>query len=177
MLLKSVGLKTLSYGRPSELMSAPFDEACCVILDVRMPEMSGLEVFKRLRERGIETPVIFISGFGDLPMAVDALRAGALHFLEKPVEDQTLIDAVLEAAEVDLRRRERISARRNADTLLSRLTGREREVAGLYAEGLSSREIAEKLGLSLRTVQTFRTSILAKLKISSLTALVRLFER
>lgn len=176
LLLKSVGLDSRNFASPTQLLQATFEDACCVILDVRMPEMSGIEVFRQLRARGVVTPVIFMSGYGDLPMAVDALRAGALHFLEKPVDDQKLIDSVLEAAAVDAQRRADAHERRVTEQRLSLLTRREREVAQLYAGGMSSRDIADRLEVSLRTVQTFRTRILDKLEIHNLTALVKLFD-
>lgn len=175
MLMKSVGLEMRAFSGPVEMLRSKSDDACCIVLDVRMPEMSGIELFRRLREQGIEQPVIFMTAYGDLAMAVRAMRDGAVDFLEKPVDDQVLIDSILRAAAIDAERRRTIQENTSRSELLNALTGRERQVAQLYAEGKSTQEIAEALQLSLRTVQTFRGRILRKLGISTLTRLVHFF--
>jgi two-component system response regulator FixJ len=174
LLLKTVNLETTVYTNPLLFMEAGIDHAGCIILDVRMPEMSGLEVFRQLREREVEIPVIFMTGHGDVGMAVRAMRSGAFDFLEKPVDDQVLIDSVLEAITADAERRVQVQRKQASRTLLDRLTPRELEIAHLLVEGQSSRGIAEKLGLSVRTVEGYRSRLMVKLEITSLTKLVEL---
>lgn len=174
LLLKTVNLETQVYSNPIAFMEASIDQAGCIILDVRMPEMSGLEVFRKLGERGVDIPVIFMTGHGDVSMAVRAMRAGAFDFLEKPVDDQVLIDSVLEAISVDTERRARLQRRLASRSLIDRLTPRELEIAHLLVEGETSRGIAERLGLSVRTVEGYRSRLMVKLEITSLTKLVEL---
>lgn len=176
MLLKSVGIETASFENPSAFLKADLEKAGCVLLDVRMPEMSGIEVQRRLADEGSGVPVIFMTGHGDVGMAVRAMRQGAFDFLEKPIEDQVLIDSVLEALAVDDERRRTLAQKRSAMDLVSRLTRREREIAGLLAQGGSTRGIAEQLELSVRTVEGYRSRIMMKLEITSLAQLVRLLE-
>jgi two-component system response regulator FixJ len=174
LLLKTVNLDTRVYSNPTLFMDADIEEAGCILLDVRMPEMSGLEVFRQLRERGVEIPVIFMTGHGDVAMAVRVMRTGAFDFLEKPVDDQVLIDSVLEALSADAERRERIQRKMALRSLLDRLTPRELEIAHLLVEGESTRGIAEKLALSARTIEGYRSRLMIKLEITSLTRLVEL---
>ena len=135
VLLKSVGLETIAYNSPAVFLSSAVEAAGCIVLDIRMPEMSGIEVHRRLRERGIETPVIFLTGHGDVSMAVRSMRDGAFDFLEKPVEDQQLIDRVLEALNHDAERRANAARRNHSASRISRLTAREREIAQMIADG------------------------------------------
>ena len=176
LLLKSVGIETASFENPSAFLKADLEKAGCVLLDVRMPEMSGIEVQRRLADEGSGVPVIFMTGHGDVGMAVRAMRQGAFDFLEKPIEDQVLIDSVLEALAVDDERRRTLAQKRSAMDLVSRLTRREKEIAGLLAQGGSTRGIAEQLELSVRTVEGYRSRIMMKLEITSLAQLVRLLE-
>lgn len=174
LLLKTVNLDTRVYSNPTLFMEADIEDAGCILLDVRMPEMSGLEVFRQLRERGVEIPVIFMTGHGDVAMAVRVMRSGAFDFLEKPVDDQVLIDSVLEALSADAERRERVQRKMASRSLLDRLTPRELEIAHLLVEGESTRGIAERLTLSVRTVEGYRSRLMIKLEITSLTRLVEL---
>ena len=135
MLLKSVGLDTAAFESPAAFFKAALDRAGCILLDVRMPGMSGIEVQRRLAEEGLAIPVIFMTGHGDVGMAVRAMRQGAFDFLEKPIEDQVLIDSVLDALAVDDERRRTLAQKRSAMDLVSRLTRREREIAELLANG------------------------------------------
>lgn len=176
MLLKSVGIETASFDSPSAFLRAPLESAGCILLDVRMPEMSGIEVQRRLMEHESGVPVIFMTGHGDVALAVRAMRQGAFDFLEKPIEDQVLIDSVLEALAVDDERRRTLAQKRSAMDLVSRLTRREKEIAGLLANGGSTRGIAEQLELSVRTVEGYRSRIMMKLEITSLAQLVRILE-
>ena len=176
MLLKSVGLETVAFENPAAFLKAELDHAGCILLDVRMPGMSGIEVQRRLAEEEIGIPVIFMTGHGDVGMAVRAMRQGAFDFLEKPIEDQVLIDSVLDALAVDDERRRTLAQKRSAMDLVSRLTRREREIAELLANGGSTRGIAEQLALSARTVEGYRSRIMMKLEITSLAQLVRVLE-
>lgn len=173
LLLKSVGLDTIAFHSPALFLQSPIGEAGCILLDIRMPEMSGLEVHRRLRERGNDTPVIFLTGHGDVSMAVRAMRDGAFDFLEKPVEDQELIDRVLGALRHDAERRANDARKSGTASRLARLTPRELQIAHLIADGNSSREIAITLGLSVRTVEGYRGRVMAKLEVDSLAQLVR----
>ncbi len=176
LLLKSVGIETVAFESPTVFLKANLEDAGCILLDVRMPGMSGIEVQRRLAEEGLGIPVIFMTGHGDVGMAVRAMRQGAFDFLEKPIEDQVLIDSVLEALAVDDERRRTLAQRRSAMDLVSRLTRREREIAELLAHGGSTRGIADQLELSARTVEGYRSRIMMKLEITSLAQLVRILE-
>ena len=176
LLLKSVGIETVAFESPTVFLKANLEDAGCILLDVRMPGMSGIEVQRRLAEEGLGIPVIFMTGHGDVGMAVRAMRQGAFDFLEKPIEDQVLIDSVLEALAVDDERRRTLAQRRSAMDLVSRLTRREREIAELLADGGSTRGIADQLELSARTVEGYRSRIMMKLEITSLAQLVRILE-
>ena len=173
LLLKTVGLELLPYHSPAQyLLDLP--EAGCIILDVRMREMGGIEVYRRLRDAGVETPVIFMTGHGQVAMAVSAMREGAFDFLEKPVDDQRLIDTVFAAIAKDSARREAAASLERISGKVARLTARERRIADLVAEGLSSREVAEKLNLSVRTVEGYRSRIFVKLEVDSLAQLIHM---
>ena len=146
----------------------------CLILDVMMGGMSGLDLQKELNERKIEIPVIVLTGYGDVPTAVRALKNGAVEFLEKPFDGEVLLEQVRRALEVDaLRRRER-DAGEVVRTRLSRLTPREMEILKLVVEGLSSKEIANKLDVSFKTVEAHRAKIMRKMEASGVAQLVRM---
>jgi FixJ family two-component response regulator len=149
-------------------------ETNCILLDVRMPEMSGIEVFRRLRASGTTTPVIFMTGHGHIAMAVNAMRDGAFDFIEKPIDDQRLIDSVLAAIDRDGERRNADMSRVAANDKIARLTAREREIAEMVVEGRSNREIGEALSLSVRTVEGYRSRITGKLEAASLADLINL---
>src|SRR5512137_1642485 len=149
MLLSSAGLsvKTCSDGEELLARLSP-DAPGCVLLDLRMPRMSGLEVQRELLDRGLLQPVVFLSGHGDIPIAMRAVQAGALDFLEKPFRDEQLLEAIDRAFAVDRERRAEREARAQARARLAALTPREAAVANLIVEGLTSSEIAERLKLS-----------------------------
>ncbi len=145
----------------------------CLLLDMMMPGMTGLELQQELRRRGIEIPVIIITGFGDIPSAVRAVKNGAVEFLEKPVNDEMLVEQIRKALDLDARRR---SERRSVDAVMSRLallTPREEEILGLVVEGLSSKEIAARLDVSFKTVEAHRAKIMRKMEAESVAQLVR----
>jgi len=176
LLLKTVGLDLVTYGSPVTFLEE-MPDATCVLMDVRMPELSGIEVYRRIREAGMEMPVIFITGHGRVSMAVSAMRDGAFDFLEKPIDDQHLIDAVFAAINRETERRREMGSRELVVGKLARLTERERSIADLIADGNSSREIAEKIALSVRTVEGYRSRIFAKLDADSLAHMIRILQK
>ncbi len=174
-LLKSVDLAATTLPSAKEFLeSYRQDQPGCLVLDVRMPEMSGLELQQQLNLRGAILPVIFISGHGDIPMAVEAIQHGAFDFLQKPFRDQDLIDRIQRALAADkanratLREHDRIRAR------LALLTPREREVLTLMMHGRPNKVMAAELGLSQRTVEIHRARVMEKTEASSLAQLVRM---
>lgn len=175
LLLKSVGLPTSVYASAQEFLSLwQPDHAGCLVLDVRMPGMSGLELQMELNARGAIIPVIFISGHGDIPMAVEAIQHGAFDFLQKPFRDQDLIDRVQRALAADGENRKLLSQR---DTLRSRyesLTPREQEVLVLVTQGKANKVMAGDLGVSQRTVEIHRARVMEKMGAHSLAQLVRM---
>jgi FixJ family two-component response regulator len=175
MLLQSVGLRSEIYTDPVEFLdSFDSERAGCVLLDVRMPRLSGIDLHARLVERDVSTPVIFISGHGDIPMALRAVRSGAIDFLEKPFGDQVLIDSVNEAIALDTRRRSAAADRAGAKARIDALSAREREVSLKVADGLSAREIGVQLGLSPRTVEMHRVHAMRRLGVHTATELTRI---
>jgi FixJ family two-component response regulator len=175
LLLRSAGLRARPFTDPAAFLKAVRPETPgCVLLDVRMPRLSGLEVQQRLLRRGARQPVVFVSGHGDIPMALRAVRAGALDFVEKPFRAETLIDLVRRGIEIDARRRKEGPARDEASALVAALTRREREVAEAVADGRSSREIAESLSLSVRTVEMHRARAMKALGVKGTAEMISL---
>jgi len=173
-LLDSVGLATLAYGDGEALLDAEAERHDVILLDVRMPGLSGLQVQQRLGERGDDTPVIFMTGHGDVPMAVQALKAGACDFIEKPFNHQQLIDTVQQALAQHRRHRQ---AEARLEALRERYAGlrpKERQILVHVAEGLTSREIAAELGISAKTVEVYRLRAMKALGAANLAELVRL---
>ena len=150
------------------------DRSGCLLLDMAMPGMSGLEVQQALKKRGLVIPIIFLTGHGDIPMAVKAVKAGAADFLTKPVQGAVLLDRVRRALDQDLECRANQDHFRAARRHYARLTPREREVMALVVAGLSSKAIAIRLGLSYRTVEVHRTHVMHKMGADSLAELVHL---
>lgn len=175
-LMESIGLRVLTFASAQEFLSAYEPDQCgCIVLDVRMPGMSGLELQERLREQACELPMIVMTAFGDVPMAVRAMKSGAVHFFEKPVGDQVLLDEVQAALAEDVRRRQEALLHRDAAERYSRLTAREAEVLELVVAGLSSREIGVQLGVSFKTVEAHRAKIMRKMDAESVPHLIRLY--
>jgi two-component system response regulator DctR len=173
-LLISVGLAVETFESAQSFLDA-FDPARpgCLVLDVRMAHMSGLALEAKLAELGADIPIVFISGHGDIPMAVDAIKRGAVDFVPKPYQEQHLLDAVNEALRRDARRRDTpLDAGALGDSL-RKLTTREREVLDLALEGLSCKLIARELGISHRTVELHRSHLLEKLGVASVSDLLR----
>lgn len=176
-LIESVGLATLAYESADQLLEengAALASAGCMLLDIRMPGMSGLELQERLSARGITTPVIIISGHGDVPIAVRAMKAGAVDFIEKPFSDQHLLDQVYLALERDARARESRASDEEIQARFALLSPRERTVMGMVVSGKSNKEIAADLGLSQKTVEVHRARVMSKMQAESLAQLVRL---
>lgn len=146
----------------------------CIVLDLRMPQLSGLDVIAELSAREIRVPIIMISGHGDIPAAVSAMKAGAIDFLEKPYRGAALMESVRKAVEIDARQREADAHRNDLAERYARLTADERQVLELTAEGKPDKAIALRLDLSLRTIQLRRASVMRKLNVHSRAELIRL---
>ena len=174
-LLESEGLRVETFESPHEFLQSYYPgRAGCMLLDVRMPGMSGLELQEHLRANEIRIPVIIITGHGDVPMAVKAMKAGALDFIEKPFDDEKLLVAIERALGVDKVRRERQSDRAEVATRLAHLTPREHEVMLMVTDGRSNKEIAKALGVSAKTVEAHRARVMEKMEARSLAELVRM---
>ena len=182
-LLEGHGFAVDAFASPRHFLAfieaLPEDDAsACILLDIRMPEMSGLEVQEALRRSGCALPVVFISGHGDVPLAVEAMRRGAAHFLEKPFGPDTLVAALNDAFERAAEQRAHpIESDAEASTRLASLTARERQVLDLAVEGMLNKVIADRLGISIKTVELHRSRVMAKMKAKSIAQLVQLTMR
>ncbi|MEX1368917.1 MAG: response regulator [Nannocystaceae bacterium] len=182
-VLRSLGRLFLTEGYSVDAFSSPQDlleerdpeRAGCVVLDLRMPQMSGLEVQEALRQDGLILPIVFISGSSDVPAAVHAIKGGALDFLLKPFDEDALLEAVGRAVERGRRQRRRRDEHCVVEARLARLTPRELQVARLVTEGLLSKQIAAELGTAESTIALHRSRIMRKLEVDSVAELVRLF--
>jgi two-component system response regulator FixJ len=173
-LLEAVGFVVRTYASAAAFLAAAPTLSGCVLTDVRMPAMDGLELQRRLNELGLRLPVIVITGAGDIPIAVRAMKAGAVDFLEKPVDDARLLEAVQRALQRSRLLAEAHTSAAEALARLALLTPREREVLDLLVAGLSNKAVGKQLGASPRTVEVHRARILEKLHAQSLPELVRL---
>jgi FixJ family two-component response regulator len=175
LLLRSVGHAVETYASAQEFLDAySEDRPGCLVLDIRMPGMSGLELQQRLNEKHSILPIIFITGHGDVPMAVEAMQAGAVDFIQKPFRDQDLIDRINQALEKDSSNRAALGERNDIRRRLETLTPREREVLDLVVHGKANKVIAGDLKLSQRTVEIHRARVMEKMQASSLAHLVRM---
>jgi FixJ family two-component response regulator len=173
-LFQSVGLEVELFGSASEMLQAKLpDVTGCLVLDVRLPGLSGLDFQRELAEANIHIPIIFMTGHGDIPMTVRAMKDGAVDFLTKPFRDQDMLDAVVTAIERDRKRREADKIIANLQALLETLTPREREILALVSSGLMNKQIAGELGLAEITVKIHRGHIMKKMGARSLADLVR----
>ena len=176
LLIGTVGLRVAAWKNPQAFLDGFDREAIgAVVLDVRMPGLSGLTVLDLMRTQGADLPVIMLTGHGTVEMCRRAFKAGAVEFLEKPVDDEPLLEAIHQAVRTHVRSRERQSASRDARERFGKLSGREREVLSLVIEGLTNKEIARALALSPRTVETHRAHLSAKLAADSLAQLIRCY--
>jgi two-component system, LuxR family, response regulator FixJ len=174
-LLSTVGYKTAVFSRPSEfLANFKADSPGCLVLDIRMPEMSGLELQRHLNRMGSMVPVIFITGHGDIPMAVQAMKEGAFEFIQKPFRDQDLLDRINHALKQDAENRNTVARRAEVLHRLESLTPRERQVMDMVVEGAANKVIAIDLHLSERTVEIHRAKVMEKMGARSVAHLVKL---
>jgi len=172
-LFRSVGLRVELFGSAREftLIKMP-DAASCLVLDIRLPGVSGLDFQAELAEADIRIPIIFMTGHGDIPMSVQAMKAGAIDFLTKPFRDQDMLDAVVRALERDQKRRDSEKAVAELRVRFDSLTSREREVIALVVDGLMNKQIAAKLGVTEITVKVHRVNMMRKMKARSVIDLV-----
>ena len=177
-LFRSVGLRVELFSSAREFAQIKMpDVASCLVLDIRLPGGSGLDFQAELAEADIRIPIIFMTGHGDIPMSVKAMKAGAIDFLTKPFREQDILDAVIRALERDQKRRDSEKAVSEHRILLGSLTSREREVMTFVAEGLMNKQIAAKLGISEITVKVHRGHMMRKMKARSLIDLLEMTDR
>ncbi|MBK6386058.1 MAG: response regulator transcription factor [Rhodoferax sp.] len=174
LLISTVGLRVQAWADPQTFMNG-FDRQSvgAIVLDVRMPGISGLSVLDTLKEQRVDQPVIMLTGHGTVEMCRRAFKAGAAEFLEKPVDDEALLEALQSAVRQHVKSRERNQADRQAQARFAQLSAREREVLGLITAGLTNKEIGRALDLSPRTVESHRANLFAKLEADSLAQLIR----
>jgi len=176
-LILSVGLRAETFASARDFMvSKRPDSPACLVLDVRMPGQSGLDLQRQLSEADIYIPIIFITGHGDIPMTVRAMKEGAFEFLTKPVRGQDLLDAVQKAVDIDRKHRQQRAELLKIRRSFASLTPRETEVMTLVVEGLLNKQIADELGASELTIKTHRAHVMEKTKAESLAHLVRMAE-
>ena len=175
LLLDAASFKTASFENARAFLDAyTHNQAGCLVLDIRMPDMSGMELQDALAARGISLPIIFLTGHGNVPMSARAFRSGAIDFMEKPFDESALLERIREAIQLDLSNRETTARRNNARVRLTTLTQREQQVMLLVVAGKVNKEIATELNLSHRTVEIHRGRVMEKTGASSLTRLIEL---
>jgi FixJ family two-component response regulator len=177
-LFRSVGLRVEAFGSAADLMRTALpDVPSCLVLDVRLPELSGLDLQTELLAAGVRVPIIFITGHGDIPMTVQAMKAGAVDFLTKPFRQQEMIHAVTRALALDKKRRSEATSTSELRQLYESLTAREREIMALVSAGMRNKRIAADLGISEITVKVHRVHLMRKLQMRSLADLVRMADQ
>jgi two-component system response regulator FixJ len=175
MLIRTIGIEAEAFASAKEFLDA-YDpnRPGCLVLDVRMPGMSGLELQEKLSDMDANLPIIFVTAHGDVPMAVNAMRSGAVDFIQKPFRDQELIDRVQQALEQDARSRAALAGKEEIQRRVSTLTPREREVMEMVVAGRANKVIAANLSLSERTVEIHRSRVMKKMEAESLPQLVQM---
>ncbi|MDX1401070.1 MAG: response regulator [Kiloniellales bacterium] len=174
MLLATIGQPCRTFGSAAEFLDHyDPDDRGCLVLDIRMPRVSGLELQAELNARGSNLPIIFITGHGDIPMAVEAMRKGAMDFIRKPFREQDLLDRINEALDVELLRRKRTMEVNELVDRVNSLTAREKEIFEAVAEGRMNKVIGSDLGISERTVEVHRANVMKKLGVRTLAELIR----
>jgi FixJ family two-component response regulator len=177
-LVESVGLHAESFATGEEFLKRKrTDEPSCLVLDVRLPQMSGLDFQRRLAETGIQIPIIFITAHGDVPMSVRALKSGAVEFLTKPFRDQDLLDAIQQALQADRAARKQQAEIQDLNERYRALTAREREVMTLVVSGMLNKQIASEIGASEATVKIHRGHVMQKMQAGSVVELVRMADK
>ena len=177
-LVESVGLRAESFATGQEFLNRHLtSDPSCLVLDVRLPQMSGLDFQRRLNEIGMQIPIIFITAHGDVPMSVRALKSGAVEFLTKPFRDQDLLDAIQQALQRDREAREQQAEVHILDGRYQALTAREREVMGLVVSGMLNKQIASEIGASEATVKIHRGHVMQKMQAGSVVELVRMSDK
>ena len=176
-LIRSAGWRAETFASAQEFLTRPAAEGPrCLVLDLQMPELSGLDLQKQMAEVGLEIPIVFLTGHGDIPASVQAMKAGAVEFLTKPVDEQKLLQAIQEAIERDRRTRQRHAAMRELRERYESLTAREQEVLQQVISGLLNKQIAAELNITEVTVKFHRGHIMRKMRVNSLADLVRMAE-
>jgi FixJ family two-component response regulator len=174
-LLETEGFSVRTFFEGTSFLdSVRPDQQGCIILDIHLPQISGLDLQQILAERGVDLPIIFLTGFGDVPKATAGLKAGAVDFLEKPVDADVLIKAVREALDLSLQRQQEKARQKELEALYSHLTPREKEIIVLLARGYSAKQVGRALNISHRTAEIHRARIMEKLGVQSLADLVAL---
>jgi FixJ family two-component response regulator len=178
LLLDSVGLATETFSSAQAFVDSFEPSRCgCMILDIRMPGMGGMELARHLRERNVLLPIIFITAYGDVPMAVEAMKLGALDFIQKPFRDQDILDRIYRALEEDQQQRRAVNEVTAIRQRLARLTPREQQILDHIMAGRVNKVIASELNLSPRTVELHRASLMEKMEAASLAILVQMVTR
>jgi FixJ family two-component response regulator len=177
-LVESVGLRAETFATGQEFLSRQrTGDPSCLVLDVRLPQMSGLDFQRRLAETGLQIPIIFITAHGDIPMSVKAIKSGAVEFLTKPFRDQDLLDAIQQALGRDSAAREQQAAIHDLQERYQALTAREREVMTLVVSGMLNKQIASQIGASEATVKIHRGNVMHKMQAASVADLVRMADK